>query len=57
MSETTNISPTEWSQLARFDDHWRVVLEGDQPVLVWNLAKSGYLEVLKRRVPLYRLSA
>ncbi len=56
MSETTEISHAEWSQLARFDGHWRVVLEGDQPVLVWNLAKGGYLEVLKRRVPLYRLS-
>ncbi len=56
MREASEISPAEWTQLARFDDHWRVVLEDDQPVLVWNLAKGGYLEVLKRRVPLYRLS-
>ncbi len=57
MTETSEISPAEWTQLARFGDHWRVVLEDDQPVLVWNLAKGGYLEVLKRRVPLYRVSA
>ncbi len=57
MRKTAEISPAEWTQLARFDDHWRVILEDDQPVLVWNLAKGGYLEVLKRRVPLYRLSA
>ncbi len=57
MRETSGITPAEWAQLARFDDHWRVVLGDDQPVLVWNLAKGGYLEVLKRRVPLYRLSA
>ncbi len=57
MKETSGISPAEWTQLARFDDRWRVVLEDDQPVLVWNLVKGGYLEVLKRRAPLYRLSA
>jgi len=25
-------------------------------MLVWELAKRGYLDVLKRRVPLYRLN-
>ncbi len=46
----------ELEQLARFDEHWRVILGEDDPVLVWGLAKSGYLDVLKRRVALYRLS-
>ena len=57
MKETSEISPAEWTQLACFNDHWRVILEDDQPVLVWSLAKGGYLEVLKRRAPLFRLSA
>ena len=47
----------EIEQLARFDEHWRVCLAGDNRLLVVALAKRGYLEVLKRRVPLYRVSA
>ena len=50
------ILPEEWSQLTCFDARWRVVLEGDQPVLVWNLVTGGYLEVPKRRAPVYRLT-
>ena len=46
----------EIEQLARFDEHWRLILAGDDPMLVRSLAKRGYLDVLKRRVPLYRLS-
>jgi hypothetical protein len=43
-------------QLARFDEHWRVILGGDSGLLAQALANRGYLDVLKRRVPLYRLS-
>lgn len=57
MRDTSDISSAEWTQLARFDDLWRVILEDDRPVDVWNLAKGDYLEALKRQVPLYRLSA
>ena len=46
----------EIEQLARFDEHWRVILAGDNRLLAGALAQRGYLEVLKRRVPLYRLS-
>ncbi len=54
MPETlTNV---EIEQLARFDEHWRVILAGDNRLLAGSLAKRGYLDELKRRVPLYRLS-
>ena len=46
----------EITQLARFDEHWRVILAGDNRLLALDLAKRGYLDMLKRRVPLYRLS-
>ncbi len=46
----------EIAQLARFDEHWRVLLAGDNRLLALDLAKRGYLDMLKRRVPLYRLS-
>ena len=46
----------EITQLARFDEHWRVILAGDNSMLAGNLAKRGYLDVLRRRVPLYRLT-
>ncbi len=55
MRET--LTAAEIGQLARFDDHWRVILATDDPLLVQGLAKRGYLDVLKRRVPLYRLGA
>ena len=44
----------EIEQLGRFDEHWRVTLAADDAMLVRSLAKRGYLDVLKRRVPLYR---
>ena len=50
------VTALEIEQLARFDDHWRVTLAGDNRLLALALAKRGYLDVLKRRVPLYRLS-
>jgi len=50
------LTAPEIEQLARFDEHWRVTLAGDNRLLVLDLAKRGYLDVLKRRVPLYRLS-
>ena len=50
------LTTLEIEQLARFDEHWRVTLAGDNRLLVSSLAKRGYLDVLKRRVPLYRLS-
>ncbi len=54
MRET--LSAAETVELARFDEHWRVILAGDDAMLVRSLAKRGYCDVLKRRVPLYRLS-
>ena len=56
MSETPALTAEEITQLARFDEHWRVTLAGDNCLLAHALAKRGYLDVLKRRVPLYRLS-
>ena len=56
MTTAQGLTPAELSQLARFDDHWRVVQEGDDPLLVWELRKRGYLDALKQQPPLYRLS-
>jgi hypothetical protein len=56
MSEIPFLLAEEIAQLARFDEHWRVLLAGDNRLLAQALAKRGYLDVLKRRVPLYRLS-
>jgi len=50
------LTAAEIEQLARFDKHWRVILASDDPIMVQSLAKRGYLEVLKRRQPLYWLS-
>ncbi len=50
------LTALEIEQLARFDEHWRVTLAGDNRLLAQALAKHGYLDVLRRRVPLYRLS-
>ncbi len=54
MSET--LTALEIAQLARFDEHWRVIRAGDNRMLAVALASRGYLDVLRRRVPLYRLS-
>ncbi len=54
MSETLTV--VEIEELARWDEHWRVILDADDAMLVRELAKRGYLDVLKRRVPLYRLN-
>ena len=54
MHET--LTAAEIEEIARFDGHWRVTLADDNAMLVWSLAKRGYFDVLKRRVPLYRLS-
>ena len=43
--------------LSRFGEHWRIILSEDNTMMGWSLAKRGYLDVLKRRVPLYRLNA
>jgi len=56
MSETPFLRAEEIAQLARFDEHWRVILAGDNSLLARSLAQRGYLDVLKRRVPLYRLN-
>ena len=56
MSESPILTAAEIAQIARFDEHWRVILAGDNVLLIRSLAKRGYLDVLKRRVPLYRLS-
>ncbi len=56
MSEIPFLTAVEIEQIARFDEHWRVTLAGDNFMLAGNLAKRGYLDVLRRRVPLYRLS-
>ncbi len=50
------LTALEIEQLERFDKHWRVTLAGDNRLLVRSLAQRGYLDVLRRRVPLYRLS-
>ncbi len=50
------LTTLETAQLARFDEHWRVILAGDNRLLAQALAQRGYLDVLKRRVPLYRLT-
>ena len=50
------LTALEMEQLARFDEHWRVILAGDDAMLVRSLAKRGYLDVLRRRAPLYRPS-
>jgi hypothetical protein len=53
----SDLSVRELEQLARFDEHWReAVLDGDDPMMVWELSKRDYLEVLRRTVPLFRLS-
>lgn len=51
-----DITVRELEQLARFDEHWRIVLEGDDPLVVWELCKRGYLDILRRRVPHLKLS-
>ena len=56
MTETPSLLAEEIAQLARFDEHWRVLLAGDNRLLAQALAQRGYLDVLKRRVPLYRLN-
>ena len=50
------LTTLELAQLARFDEHWRVILAGDNTLLAQALARRGYLDVLQRIVPLYRLS-
>ena len=50
------LTALEIEQLARFDEHWRVILASDNRLLALDLAKRGYLDMLKRRVPLYRLN-
>ncbi len=50
------LTAAEIEELARFDEHWRVILDADDAMLVRSLAKRGYFDVLKRRVPLYRVS-
>ena len=55
-SNMSDLTVPELEQLARFDQHWRVVLGGDDSLVVWELRKCGYLDVLKRQPPLYRLS-
>ncbi len=54
MSES--LTALKIAQITRFDEHWRVTLSEDNSMLVGNLAQRGYLDVLKRRVPLHRLS-
>ncbi len=50
------LTAVDLDQLARFDEHWRVILAGDNRLLALDLANRGYLDMLKCRVPLYRLS-
>jgi len=46
MSET--LRAEEIAQLARFDEHWRVTLAGDNRLLVGSLAKRGRNRMQKR---------
>lgn len=43
------LTAAEIEGLARFDEHWRVILADDNGMLVRSLAKRGYLDVLRRR--------
>lgn len=52
----TDLTAPQLQQLARFDTYWRVVLAGDDGLLVRQLRELGYLDILKRRTPLRRLS-
>ncbi len=56
MSETPILTAVDLNQLARFDEHWRVILAADNRLLALDLAQRGYLDMLKRREPLYRLN-
>ncbi len=40
MRET--LTAAEIEELARFDEHWRVILADDNAMLVRSLAKRGY---------------
>ena len=48
MPEGPILTAAEIEELARFDEHWRVILAGDNAMLVRSLARRGYLDVLKR---------
>ena len=50
------LTAVEIEGLARFDEHWRVILAYDDAMLVRSLAKRGYFDVLKPRVPLFWLN-
>jgi hypothetical protein len=50
------LTVAEFGQLARFNEKWRAILLGDDPLVIWELRKRGYLEILKRRIPLFKLS-
>lgn len=50
------LSPAYLTEFRRWDEHGRVVLAGDDALAVWRLHKAGYLDKMKRRTPLYRLS-
>ena len=41
MPET--LTAAEIEQLDRFDEHWRVILAGDDAMMVQSLPKRGYL--------------
>ena len=56
MPESPVLTAVEFAQLARFDEHWRVCLAGDNHLLAGSLAQRGYLDMLKRREALYRLN-
>jgi hypothetical protein len=57
LREMARLTAAALAELAHFGEHWRVILSEDNSMLVRSLSKRGYHDVLKRRVPLYRLSA
>lgn len=51
-----DLTAADLDPLRRWDEHWRVVLAGDDDLAVWRLHEAGYLDKMKRRTPLSRLS-
>lgn len=56
MLDDPSLSEVDLAALRRWDGHWRVIQPGDDRGAVWSLHQGGWLDRLKRRVPLYRLS-
>jgi len=56
MIDDRPLTEADLATLRRWDERWRVVLGDDDASAVWSLHKAGYLDRLKRRTSLFRLS-